>query len=256
MLQQQDVNFISCSKVVKPLGETFDKHSMQQANKNRNSKMKFWCLESDCSAVFKSEEALSDHFLKGSHIYLEKHGEGTKLSSMDRVKIVFADKLLFGNKTKVSSQLPGLLSSTATEVNNKESPSLNVSAGWALKARRKVVKFSTRQKRYLVSLFEQGEKTNRKEDPKNVADMIRKDRAPSGAKMFEPSEYLRKEQIASFFSRLSAQRSKGNPLQIEDELEDQEPADDYQKELQRSLFQMIDAISTIDSSTFAKQPSS
>ena len=258
LLQQQDVNFISCSKVVKPFAETFDKRSRQQVNNNRNSKMKVWCSDSDCSAVYKSEEALSDHILKGSHIYLEKHGEGTKLSSTDRVKIVFADKLLFGNKTKVSSQLPGLLSSTATEVSNKEGPSLNVSAGWALKARRKVVKFSTKQKRYLVSLFEQGEKTNRKEDPKNVADMMRKARAPSGAKMFEPSEYLRKEQIASFFSRLSAQRSKGKPLQIEDELEDQEPADDYQKEfeLQRSLFQMIDAISKIDSSTFAKQPSS
>ena len=196
--------------------------------------------------------------MKGSHIYLEKHGEGTKLSSMDRVKTVFADKLLFGNKTKVSSQLPGLLSSTAREVSNKEGPTFNLSAGWALKARTKVVKFSTKQKRYLVSLLKQGERTNRKKDPKNVADMMRKARAPSGAKMFEPSEYLRKEQIASFFSWLSAQRSKGKPLQIEDDWEDQEPADDYQKEfeLQRSLFQMIDVISMIDSCTFAKQPSS
>ena len=62
--------------------------------------MKFWCSDSDCSAVFKSEEAFSDRILKGSHICLEKHGEGTKLSSIDRVKIVFADKLLFGNETK------------------------------------------------------------------------------------------------------------------------------------------------------------
>ena len=157
MLQQQDVNFISCSKVVKPFAETFDKHSMQQVNKNRNSNMKFWCSDSNWSAVFKSEEALSNHILKGSHIYLEKHGEGTKLSSMDIVKIVFTDKLLFGNKTKVSSQFPGLLSSTATEVSNKEGPSLNLSAGWALKARRKVVKFC-KQKRYLVSLSRKGRK--------------------------------------------------------------------------------------------------
>ena len=85
LLQQQDVNFISCLEVVKPFAETFDKCSMQQVNKNRNSKMKVWCSDSDCSAVFESEEALSDHILKGSHIYLEKHGEGTKLSSIDRV---------------------------------------------------------------------------------------------------------------------------------------------------------------------------
>ena len=91
--------------------------------------MKFWCSDSDCSAVFKSAEAFSDRILKGSHIYLEKHGEGTKLSSIDRVKILFADKLLFGNETKVSSQLPGLLSLTATEVSNKEGRSLNLSAG-------------------------------------------------------------------------------------------------------------------------------
>ena len=102
---------------------------MQQVNKNRNSKLKFWCSDSDCSAVFKSEEALSDLILKGSHIYLEKHGEGTKLSSKDKVKIVFADKLLLGNKTKVSSQFPGLLFLTAREVSNKEDPSLKLSAG-------------------------------------------------------------------------------------------------------------------------------
>ena len=61
--------------------------------------------------------------------------------------------------------------------------------------------------------------------------MMRKARAQSGAKIFELSEYLRKEQIASFFSQFSALGSKGKPLQIEDELEDQEPADNYQKEL-------------------------
>ena len=73
---------------------------MQQVNKNRNSKMKFGV---QAVTVQQFSSLKKPFILKGSHIYLEKHGEGTKLSSMDRVKIVFADKLLFGNKTKVSS---------------------------------------------------------------------------------------------------------------------------------------------------------
>ena len=73
--------------------------------------------------------------------------------------------------------------------------------------------------------------------------------------MFEPSEYLRKEQIASFFSRLSEQKSNGKPFQSEDEFEDQSPVDDYQNEFEqeRALSDMIDAISTIDSSLAAKR---
>ena len=85
----------------------------------------------------------------------------------------------------------------------------------------------------------------------------RKARSPTGAKMFEPSEYLRKEQIVSFFSRLSAQKSKGNPFQSEDEFGDKGQVDDYQNEFEqeRALRDMIDAISMIDSSLAAEQSS-
>ena len=186
---------------------------MQQVfNKNQNSKTKYLCSNNDCSAVFKSEESLTEHILKGDRIYLEKHGEDTKLSSMYRVKFVFADKLLSGNEGKTSKHLSGSSSSTSALVNSKELLSLDLSGGWALKARRKAIRFSAEQRRYLIGIFEHDEKIKRKEDPKNVAEMMRKARSPTGAKMFEPSEYLRKEQIASFFSRLNVQKSKGKPF--------------------------------------------
>ena len=40
-----------------------------------------------------------EHVFKGHHLSLERHGEKTKLPSMGRVKIMFADKLLTGNES-------------------------------------------------------------------------------------------------------------------------------------------------------------
>ena len=93
-------------------------------------------------------------------------------------------------------------------------------------------KVSTKQKDFLIDLFEKGEKTKRKEDPRNVCVMMRNARDERGDKIFESSEYMRKEQIASFFSRLCLKKRKGLPLRSEEEWDEDAVDVDYEEELE------------------------
>ena len=83
--------------------------------------------------------------------------------------------------------------------------------GWALRNHRKAMQFSEKQVEFLVDVFMEGEKTNRKMDPLTVADMMQTATDKNGEKRFSTSEYLRHEQIASYFSRLAvSERKDGN----------------------------------------------
>ena len=62
----------------------------------------------------------------------------------------------------------------------------------------------------------EGEKTNRKMDPLTVADMMRTAMDENGEKRFSASEYLRHEQIVSYFSRLAASKRKNGDLNSPD----------------------------------------
>ena len=84
--------------------------------------------------------------------------------------------------------------------------------GWALRKHRKATQFSEKQVQFLVEVFMEEEKTNRKMDPLTVADMMRTATDENGQKRFSTSEYLRHEQIASYFSRLAASRRKNSNL--------------------------------------------
>lgn len=75
--------------------------------------------------------------------------------------------------------------------------------GWALKQKRKVKRFSQKQKDYLTTKFNEGAETNRKYNPQDVAKNMRRDpQFPSR------DDWLTATQIASFWSRLSAQRDQ------------------------------------------------
>ena len=65
-----------------------------------------------------------------------------------------------------------------------------------------------------------------------------------GDKIFESSEYMRKEQIASFFSRLCSQKRKGLPLRSEEEWDEDAVDVDYEEELEqeREIAEMVDAL--------------
>ena len=135
------------------------------------------------------------------------------MSSMDKVKVLFADKLSTGKQSTshLANQATSPTPHLEDELSIAEAASLNLKSGWVLKGRRKATRLSTKQKNFLIDLFEKGEKTERKEDPRNVCVMMRNARDERGNKIFASSEYVKKEQIASFFSRLCSQKRKGLP---------------------------------------------
>ena len=67
----------------------------------------------------------------------------------------------------------------------------------------------------MLEIYNEGEISGEKKDPSSVVQMMKCSTKESGDKLFRLNEYLRKEQIAAFFSRLTYQRWKGNTL-VED----------------------------------------
>ena len=57
-------------------------------------------------------------------------------------------------------------------------------------------------------MYEEGEKTKIKKDATTVAGMIRHAKGADQQKLISPAEYLRREQILSFFSRITASRRR------------------------------------------------
>ena len=80
--------------------------------------------------------------------------------------------------------------------------------GWALRKRRKDTRFSEKQIRFLVDTYKEGEKTKKMKDIATVADMMRHAQGADQQKLFSPAEYLRREQILSFLSRITASRRR------------------------------------------------
>ena len=88
--------------------------------------------------------------------------------------------------------------------------------GWALRERRKKVKFSKSQSEFLLDVYNEGERSGKKTDPASVVeprvDLI-KLATKDAIKPFTPQEYPRKEQISACFSCLTIQRRKGKGME-------------------------------------------
>ena len=211
LMQMQEVNFGNSLEVVKPYLTDFHSQSTSQNNsQGKNTRKRFWCPQTDCSAFFKTDEALAEHLMKGNHLYLANHGTSNKIS-LDKVKVLFPDKLSTGNQStspRLANQAISPTPHLDEELSIAKAASLNLKSGWALKGRQKATRFSTKQKDFLIDLFEKGEKTKGREDPRNVCVIMRNARDERGNKIFVSSEYMRKEQIASFISRLCSQKRK------------------------------------------------
>lgn len=76
--------------------------------------------------------------------------------------------------------------------------------GWALKQAKKAYRFNVEQRRYLEAKFNIGQQSGMKLDAKIVAKEMRKARSSSGERLFNVSEFLTAQQVASFFSRMAA----------------------------------------------------
>lgn len=90
--------------------------------------------------------------------------------------------------------------------------------GWALKSRRKIKRFTSDQKKYLIEKFEFGEKTGRKCDPEEIAQQMRQVKKDDGKRRFSSTEFLSPLQIGSYFCRLVLQKRRAdNNLYTEDD---------------------------------------
>ena len=85
--------------------------------------------------------------------------------------------------------------------------------GWALRERRKKVKFSKSQSEFLLDVYNEGERSGKKKDPTSVVELM-KLATKDAIKPFTPQEYIRKEQISAYFSRLTIQRRKGKARRV------------------------------------------
>ena len=82
--------------------------------------------------------------------------------------------------------------------------------GWALKQRRKCPTFDEDQRKFLIEKYNEGETTKQKLDGNSVATLMRNAQV-GDKKRFQLPQYLTGQQIASYFSRVTADRRRQQP---------------------------------------------
>ena len=98
---------------------------------------------------------------------------------------------------------------TSASSSDDQSPAGQVEHGWALRRTRKSVAFSEKAKSYLLNMFWMGEETGKKATASDVAFRMKSLRDETGQKMFTKIDWLTEQQIARYFSRLSALNKSG-----------------------------------------------
>lgn len=161
----------------------------------------FTCPEDGCMKAYMTHNRLEQHLTYGKHEFkLEK------MSLIDKAKVGYAERLESGAKENVT--LPPRTS--------KDGSYQLSSKGWALHEAAKTRKrFSEKQKKFLKKKFLEGEQTGKKCTGEDVAKEMRYVRDEHGERLFCVEEFLRPQQIQSFFSRLSA-KLKGASLSDEE----------------------------------------
>ena len=108
-------------------------------------------------------KALEQHLLLQDHSYFSKPEDIQKKS--DKVKIQFAQKL---KDAKIAERNYSSISNDCTSKSGRNGGSVHPledrkTMGWALRKRRKNTRFSEKQISFLVDMYEEEEKTKKKE---------------------------------------------------------------------------------------------
>ena len=187
--------------------------SFMTSSKKKASSHSLFCTDKDCTSVFPNESigarSLKITLLVQDHSYFSKAEVIHKTS--DKVKILFAQKLK-NAKIAERNYLTSSISNDCKLTPRRNRGSGNPledgkTMGWASRKRRKNTTFSERQVRFLVDMHEEGEK-RKKKDAATVADMMLHSKGADRWKLFSPGEYLRREQILSFPSRIRGSRRR------------------------------------------------
>ena len=79
--------------------------------------------------------------------------------------------------------------------------------GWALKSATLTRKnLTVAQKNNLTEVFQAGERTGRKADPTDISKAMRRAKHSDGSAIFKKDDFLTPQQIAGFFSHLTAKK--------------------------------------------------
>lgn len=175
--------------------ETTSSECSHQESEPSNSESVFTCPNHGCVRVFLRLGNLERHLAadKCTRV-LEKH------TLLDLAKMGYKTALEEG-----VGIIPTLKASNGGVADRNANP---LSEGWALRSTKKAYRFSPKQKEYLLAKFEIGQTTGRKVDANSVAQDMRRVRDSDGTSLFQLSEFLKPQQIASYFSRVAAQRRK------------------------------------------------
>ena len=187
--------------------------------------------EPACARTFKSVEDMELHISVGQHTE----------SVYDKLKRGWVEKF---------SSLSEDDSTNAIERQGSEPFQSNVSEGWALhKPKGGAVRFSEKVRQYLISKFDIGEQSGRKEDPRQVSQDMRKAKGENGERLFSWEEWLTKAQIQGFFSRLSSSRRRRtgpSPSIAVDDKSDEELIDENEVNHMTAVESVVTEISLTD----------
>ena len=150
----------------------------------------FSCPVDGCVKTYIRSSALQHHILIGDHKF-RPDGE----TMYNKAKQEYARRLQEGLKEN-----PTVLSNNETEIGQN-----NLTQGWALKSSKSRTSFNEKQKDFLNGIFQEGEKTGVKANPDTVAKAMRKATNENQQRIFELTEFLTPQQVASYFSRMKAQ---------------------------------------------------
>ena len=180
------VKLHSSVQLIKPYSSTFANYTALATKKPRVDRivnsLKF-CPQLGCIESFTDEASLAEH------MPLEKHTFQSVLKTMMyKARLTCVNKMKCSNLNSTQHQLPSNPFSSKTE----GLENFTKIAGWAL-PKRKVFRYSTKQKRLFMEIFLSGQECRKKMSPEQVQQQL-----PTKLK---PSEYVTSQQIRSLFSR-------------------------------------------------------
>ena len=157
--------------------------------------------------------------------YHQDMGVHDDLTAEDKVKLVWTEDCQNIKDSLTTVTLQHLDTTSVTKMRR----------GWALKRQRQNKRFSSEVKDYVLSLFEEGEKTVRKYTPFEASKRIRNVRGNDGNRLFLPDEWLTVQQIQGLFSRFAHKPiSKSGGIETVD-LDLQEVLQDIEQQEQENL---------------------
>ena len=183
-----------------PLGKREVKPRSDASKSTESSTPLFECSKLGCNEAFESFAQLELHLDVGKHT-------ASRLNQYDVIRRDWALKFSSVDNpadTEMYS-VPSGGPPTFSEVTSSKS---SLQTGWALSKPRSSVRFSPKVKEYLTARFTIGERTGCKADPGQVAADMRNAKNESNERLFTRSEWLSKNQVQSFFSRMAAARRK------------------------------------------------